>query len=80
MAGRLGGDEFALLLVHATEAQAHAVAEEIKQELAGITIGRAPGLGGIGASVGVASVEAGDGSEDVLVAADEEMYAQKRTR
>ena len=45
-----------------------------------IAIERAPGLGGIRASVGVASVEAGDGSEDVLVAADEAMYAQKRTR
>ena len=80
VAGRLGGDEFALLLVHATEQQAQVVATEIREELAAITLGRAPDLRGIRASVGIASVEAGEGSEDVLVAADDAMYAEKRAR
>jgi diguanylate cyclase (GGDEF)-like protein/PAS domain S-box-containing protein len=80
VAGRLGGDEFALLLVHATAEEAGAVAAAIADELARIAIDRAPGLGGVRASVGIAAVDAGAGSDDVLAAADDAMYAQKRAR
>jgi diguanylate cyclase (GGDEF)-like protein/PAS domain S-box-containing protein len=80
VAGRLGGDEFALLLVHATAEQAEAVAAKLRDELAAIRLGRAPGLAGVRACVGIAAVDVGAGGDDVLAAADDAMYAEKRAR
>ena len=74
---RIGGDEFAVLLPGATPAHAARVAEKVTAAVAAVW---PAGLVG-GASVGVADVEPGDRSaEQVLAAADREMYAVKRSR
>jgi diguanylate cyclase (GGDEF)-like protein len=80
VAGRLGGDEFALLLAHATAEQAETVAAVLRDELDAIRIGRTPGLLGVRASMGIAAIDAGASSDEVLAAADEAMYAEKRAR
>lgn len=75
---RFGGDEFALLLPHASADDAALVAEEILQTFrskpAEIQGGPVP----VTVSIGVASVPTSSTAHEVLVAADNALYAAKR--
>jgi diguanylate cyclase (GGDEF)-like protein/PAS domain S-box-containing protein len=75
--GRLGGDEFAMLLPNTPAGDAEAVADAIRADIGGIVVGD---LHGCRASVGIASLDRGAGTDDVLAAADRAMYAAKRAR
>jgi diguanylate cyclase (GGDEF)-like protein/PAS domain S-box-containing protein len=77
VAGRLGGDEFALLLVHATEAEARAVATALKAAIREISIGHPGSERSIRASVGIAPIGRDSTSDEVLDAADRAMYRDK---
>jgi diguanylate cyclase (GGDEF)-like protein/PAS domain S-box-containing protein len=74
---RLGGDEFGIILPHADEQRAVAVAEGLR-EVIGAT--EAPGGERITASVGVSIYDGkhdGDSGERVVTSADAAMYAAK---
>ncbi|HVF78387.1 MAG TPA: diguanylate cyclase [Solirubrobacteraceae bacterium] len=77
LVARLGGDEFALLLPQATREQARRVAEGIAKairERIHITEGHELR---ITASLGVATIEAGDVPDAVLLRADQALYEVK---
>jgi diguanylate cyclase (GGDEF)-like protein/PAS domain S-box-containing protein len=77
LVARLGGDEFALLLPQATREQARRVAEGIAKairERIHITAGHELGTT---ASIGVATIEAGDLPDCVLLRADQALYEVK---
>lgn len=74
---RWGGDEFAVLLPGATLDVASARARSLRESLAGVSplVGRQ-----VSATAGVAVYpEHGDSTDDLVRAADEAMYAAKRT-
>jgi diguanylate cyclase (GGDEF)-like protein/PAS domain S-box-containing protein len=74
--GRLGGDEFALLL-QARAPDAPAIGDDI---IARITLAAASvdGAPRVTASIGIAHLRHGRGTEETLLAADQAMYAAKR--
>ena len=72
--GRIGGDEF---VVVAAERPAAALGEEIRAVVAGVERAR---RAGVTASVGVAVARDGEAPRDLLHRADEDMYADKRSR
>jgi cyclic di-GMP phosphodiesterase Gmr len=72
--GRIGGDEF---VVVADERSAEVLADQVRGVVA--SVGRAR-VAGVTASVGVGVSRPGDAPRDVLHRADEEMYADKRSR
>ena len=76
LAARYGGDEFALILIDANSGMARQVATRIETCLA-----NQPEMPRLGVSVGV-SIFPGDGrsAQDLLEAADQELYRQKRSR
>jgi diguanylate cyclase (GGDEF)-like protein len=85
LAGRFGGEEFAILLPHAREVDALAVAERLRAHIAvmSVPVGNDPGSGPavrVTISVGVASLE-GTSREltDMLAAADAALYYAKET-
>jgi diguanylate cyclase (GGDEF)-like protein len=73
LAFRLGGDEFAVLLIDSDLAAAHAVAERIRSSV------QALGEPGRSLSLGIAALEQGDSSEDLLRRADNALYHSKRS-
>ena len=77
---RLGGDEFGVLMWNLDEGRAAAKAEELEA-----IIGRVRAVHGavelsVGASAGVAALDAGATSAAVIDAADRAMYARKKAR
>ena len=73
---RLGGDEFAVLLLNIAEEEALRIAEQARERIA--DDGRNRG-DGITASIGLVHFEGGPlNADDMLVAADQAMYAAKR--
>ncbi len=76
---RFGGDEFVVVLRDADRAGAQIVANRLREILAAQELPGAPGFP-LKVSVGVAiSGEDGSTSEELLAAADEAMYAEKRS-
>lgn len=76
---RFGGDEFVVVLRDADRAGAQIVANRLRDILEGQELVAAPGFP-LKVSVGVAiSGEDGSTSEELLAAADEAMYAEKRS-
>lgn len=74
LAARFGGEEFLAVLMGADAEVAATYAEQIRREVSKLDFG----WGGITLSAGVAAVEPGMGSPDVLVAAaDRALYAAK---
>jgi diguanylate cyclase (GGDEF)-like protein len=69
---RLGGDEFAVLARTAPDLSGEVLAERLRAAVAGVGADR-----GVTASVGVATLAAGDDVEAVLHRADEAMYRAK---
>jgi diguanylate cyclase (GGDEF)-like protein len=69
---RLGGDEFAVLARTAPDLPGELLAERLRAAVAVVGAGR-----GVTASVGVATLSAGDDVEAVLHRADEAMYRAK---
>ncbi|MEQ8605002.1 MAG: diguanylate cyclase [Marivibrio sp.] len=88
LTARLGGDEFAVWLEGADRAIAERRAREMQREIADLAEPPAAGADPLGASVGIAMLEAGrDGAGqpieqpdvgDLLAAADAAMYGAKR--
>jgi diguanylate cyclase (GGDEF)-like protein len=77
---RFGGDEFVLILRDADRAGARVVVNRLREVLATETIPSAPEAR-LSVSVGVAIFgEEGTSSEELLAAADDAMYADKRSR
>jgi diguanylate cyclase (GGDEF)-like protein len=78
--GRLGGDELAVVLWNVTEAAARAKAEALEQavERADLTFTGTALL--VGASVGVAMLDASDTPTAAIERADRAMYARKAVR
>jgi diguanylate cyclase (GGDEF)-like protein len=77
VAARLGGDEFAVILDGTDTVAASRVAAQLAADLAAIRLSSAPAVRPL-ASVGVAPVDGEDGLA-ALHAADQAMYAAKRT-
>jgi diguanylate cyclase (GGDEF)-like protein len=80
VAGRLGGEEFSVALADADEALALAVAERLRAAMAATAVALA-GSGEVRftVSIGVATLEPGDGGPATLLArADAAMYEAKR--
>jgi len=79
---RLGGDEFAILLHRRDAAQAVAVAERLRDAIAGLGFEWGDRRFSLGASIGVAAFDAGHTADDdwsrVLKAADDACYRAKR--
>ena len=69
---RLGGDEFAVLARTAPEHSGELLAERLRAAVAAVGAAR-----GVTASIGVATLSAGDDVETVLHRADEAMYRAK---
>lgn len=81
VAGRFGGEEFVVLLPHAGEADAMAIAERLRTHIAGMVIAVDPDQGTsitLTVSVGVAALD-GTAREltDLLAAADSALYYAK---
>ncbi len=75
---RFGGEEFVIVMPEASKVQAQARAEEIRAALAATQISIDPGVVRVTASFGVAAFpEDGDGSDELIGAADAAMYAAK---
>jgi len=79
---RLGGDEFAILLHRRDAAQAVAVAERLRDAIAGLGFEWGGRRFVLGASIGVAAFDAGHTADDdwsrVIKAADDACYRAKR--
>jgi len=71
IAGRYGGDEFVIGLVEAGETVARRVAERIRNRMATITDPH------VTLSIGLASLQAGEDLDDLLMRADAAMYRAK---
>jgi len=76
---RLGGDEFAVLLWNISEPQATAKARELESAIAAMVVMQENAPLSLGASAGVALLEPGDTSANIILRADLAMYARKRT-
>ena len=77
---RFGGDEFVVVLKHADRPGAQIVCNRLREVLAEEAVAF-PAQTAIEVSIGIAVAgEDGDGPEDLLAAADEAMYADKRAR
>jgi two-component system CheB/CheR fusion protein len=77
---RMGGDEFAILLLGCSPDQAEEIAQELIASIAAYHYPWKTARLNVGASAGVAAVDAASsGAMDVLRAADEACYAAKRS-
>jgi diguanylate cyclase (GGDEF)-like protein len=76
---RLGGDEFAALLPHGDLGSALQVAERIIESLAAMPPVPADAAFRVGVSIGVVGLDSAGTAEDLLVCADQAMYAAKET-
>ena len=80
---RFGGDEFTVLLPGITEDEAWQAAERIRHQIAELTVlttnlhGRPTTIGGITASIGVATTRQADSLDDLMVNADRSLYEAK---
>ncbi|MET8847437.1 GGDEF domain-containing protein [Amycolatopsis sp. NPDC004625] len=80
--GRFGGEEFVVLLPGIGQAHSAAVAERIRDAVAGLAVETADGrrIDGLSVSIGVAvHPAAGSGVDQVLGAADKAVYEAKHT-
>src|SRR5690606_28696396 len=82
--GRFGGDEFTLLLPGITEAEAHQVAERIREQIGALTVittnlhGRPTTISGVTASIGLATTRhAAPRLDELMVHADRSLYQAK---
>lgn len=76
--GRLGGDEFGLLLTHAAEEAAFALAARLPEQLSANPILWNGEPLDVSLSYGVYSFKAGENAQQALAAADNAMYENKR--
>jgi two-component system, cell cycle response regulator len=77
---RLGGDEFVLLLPDTDELMARTFVARLRQTLAGLDVGKACALNTdlrVSASVGVSRHDPPQSLEDLIKAADQQMYEDK---
>jgi diguanylate cyclase (GGDEF)-like protein/PAS domain S-box-containing protein len=77
--GRLGGDEFAALVLNVTPRQAREIAAETAETLRQLTVTAGDQTVKVSASIGVVAIEevSNDTEDDLLAAADREMYRAK---
>ena len=75
---RLGGDEFAVLIWNASPAHAETKARELEDAVAGIAVSHGDATLSVGASAGIAMLNAADSTDMVIDHADRAMYARKR--
>lgn len=78
--GRLGGDEFVVLLWNVTAQAAVAKAAALETLIAATSVHLPTATLTVGASIGVAAIDAADTAADLLARADAAMYARKRGR
>jgi diguanylate cyclase (GGDEF)-like protein len=78
--GRLGGDELAVVLWNVTEAAALAKAAVLEQAVERADLSSIVTALNLGASVGVAMLDASDTPAAVIDRADRAMYARKAVR
>jgi len=74
---RIGGDEFGLLLDHLDHNSAIETAERLSKCIAASPLDVGGAIVPLKASIGVATILAGDSAEDVLKRADRNMYRAK---
>lgn len=74
---RTGGEEFAVLLPGATLDEARAIAERIREAVAGAPVAAGGASLAVTVSLGCAVLGATDGAGDLAVRADERLYAAK---
>lgn len=78
LVARIGGDEFALLLEHCTPEMAMRIAHDVRRAITEVVVPSSQGPLSVGASVGVAALQADMGTvNDWLRAADAACYAAK---
>jgi len=81
LVGRLGGEEFAALLASVTEPALHAIAEQLRTEIAGLPIAIGV-LGPLACTVSIGIAMGDDtpaGIDDLLAHADDALYRAKRS-
>jgi diguanylate cyclase len=78
---RIGGDEFAVLLPYADQAQAPAIADDLRRvtRASGIALDDGTTLS-LSASAGFALIDGETGSDEILAEADRAMYRDKTRR
>jgi diguanylate cyclase (GGDEF)-like protein len=74
---RFGGDEFAVLLWNLLESDARAKAHKFETKIASLQIQLATNSVSVGASAGVAMLQATDTPSEVIARADADMYSRK---
>lgn len=79
LSGRIGGEEFAVVLPDVPPDGAVAVAEHMREQLAGVPVPAASGDVHVTASFGVASLQDGDILLDVMRRADSALYHAKNS-
>jgi diguanylate cyclase (GGDEF)-like protein len=77
LVARWGGDEFLLICPEAEESTARATAERIRVLCGGAPVAIGGDAGGLSVSIGVAVWSAGLTTEQLLLAADTDLYAAK---
>lgn len=75
LVGRIGGEEFVWLLPGIGTTEAHQLAERLRSAIA--TGSGLPGLPTVTTSIGLAALKPGDDGDDVLMRADQALYAAK---
>jgi two-component system, cell cycle response regulator len=75
---RLGGDEFVLILPDTGTDEGSGIARRISETIAAIRLSGARDPIAVSASIGIASYVPGERLEDLLAAADRDMYRHKR--
>jgi diguanylate cyclase (GGDEF)-like protein/PAS domain S-box-containing protein len=76
---RLGGDEFAVLVPHGTETSMAPLVESLRNSIEQLVVVEAEASYSVGASVGVATIEAGTGTS-AMGDADAALYRDKAAR
>jgi diguanylate cyclase (GGDEF)-like protein len=78
LVGRYGGEEFALAILQTSAERAHDLVDDLRRRFAGLTFATPSGTVTATFSAGIATYPACDSRDELLVAADEALYAAKQ--
>ena len=77
---RLGGDEFGVLMWNLDAIRANAKVDELEAMIAGVRVDHDTGILSVGASAGAVALDPDASAAAIIDAADQAMYARKKSR